>query len=551
MDRIEAAGDSGGGAGRSSAAPSSVPHPALDRIVALAADLFAASMAGLVLRRGNVADIRSSIGLDGVPRAIPWDFPLSAPAPLAVPDLASDPRARRSPVVDGPQARFYAGAPVPGADGAPLGTLCVMAPEPRATPLPADMARLGALAVLAGDAIAAHGARERAEANADAKAELLADVSHEMRTPLNAIVGFTQLLGRDAALHGEARRALERIEEAGRGLLNIVGDALDLSRLESGLVRLDLRAFSPARLVEDAAAMLRAEAERKGLRLVVDLPAGATGALVGDPDRLRQVVLNLLSNAVKFTASGTVRLTLRVDACGGCGVPVTVSVEDSGVGIAADGLSRLFRRFSQADGSVARTFGGSGLGLAISKSLVEAMGGRITVDSAPGEGARFAVSLVLPRAADPRPSASPHRAAAAAGRGGLHGLAILVAEDAAMNQKLVVQMLEPLGAEVDVVCDGAAAVAAVKRRDYALVLMDMEMPVLGGLDATRQIRASGGAAAGVPIVALTANVFPEQLDLCREAGMDDHLTKPFGADDLAAMALRWARRLAPVPEGTP
>ncbi len=409
------------------------------------------------------------------------------------------------------------------------------------------MGRLAALAALAGDAIEAHRARERAEATAEAKAGLLADVSHEMRTPLTAIVGFTQLLGRDGALAAEARRAVERIDEAGRGLLNIVGDALDLSRFESGLVRLDPRSFSPARLVEDAAAMVRAEAERKGLRFVVDLPTGSSGPLVGDPDRLRQVVLNLLSNAVKFTDSGTVRVALRFGRCVGGAVPVKVVVEDSGVGIAAEGIPRLFRRFVQAHGGVARRFGGSGLGLAISKSLVEAMGGSIAVESAQGAGARFAVSLVLPRAVDLRPLAPP-RGRGPARRDGLRGLAILVADDAALNRKLVLQMLEPLGADVDLVADGAAAVAAVGRRDYALVLMDMEMPVLGGLDATRQIRASGGAAATVPIVALTANVFPEQLDLCREAGMDDHLTKPFGADDLAAMVLRWARRLAPTDD---
>ncbi len=230
---------------------------------------------------------------------------------------------------------------------------------------------------------------------------------------------------------------------------------------------------------------------------------------------------------------------------GGGAVPLTLSVEDSGVGIAADGIPRLFRRFVQADGGVAREFGGTGLGLAISKSLVEAMGGasRSSPRRAPGRASPCRCRCPAPSTRARRRPARGRRVAGAAD--GLRGLAILVAEDAAMNQKLVVQMLEPLGAEVDVVADGAAAVAAVERRDYALVLMDMEMPVLGGLDATRQIRALGGAAASVPIVALTANVFPEQLDLCREAGMDDHLTKPFGADDLAAKALRWARRPAP------
>lgn len=547
-DRIEGV-DRERDAERSADVPPSLPNPALDRIVALAADLFDVPAAFLALRRRERTLVPASIGLSAA--ALPplaWAFPLSEPGPAVIADIASHPDAPQLPGLAGARPRFYAGLPVLDGEGTPLGTLCVMAPDPRSDPTPADMSRLTALAALAADALTTQRARERAEATAEARAGLLADVSHEMRTPLNAIVGFTRLLSR-GPLDGEASRAVERIEEAGRGLLTIVEDALDLSRFESGLVRLDLRSFSPARLVEDAAAMVRADAEGKGLRLVVDLGESSGGLLVGDPDRLRQVILNLLSNAVKFTASGTVRVALNVGRSVGGAVPLTVSVEDSGVGIAADGISRLFRRFAQADGSVAERFGGNGLGLAISKSLIEAMGGSITVESAPGVGSRFAVSLILRRALGSRPSGVQRRRRAAP-RDDLRGLAILVAEDAPMNQKLVLEMLEPLGAAVDVVGDGAAAVAALERRDYSLVLMDMEMPVLGGLDATRRIRALGGPAAAVPIVALTANVFPEQLESCREAGMDDHLTKPFGADELAAKALRWARRLDAAAAGT-
>ena len=513
--------------------------PALDRIVALAADLFAAPAACLALRRHESALVPASIGLAAMDRPAAWRFPLSAPEPVAIADLAADPRSPCPRLVAGvPQ--FYAGAPVPGADGAPLGTLCVMAPDPRPEASATEVERLAALAELAGEVIEVQRARARAEALSEARAGLLADVSHEMRTPLTAIMGFIEVLNSRASLDGDALRALHRIDEAGRGLLTIVGDALDLARCESGLVRLDLRPFSPTRVIEDAAAMVRADAERKGLSLVVDLGATSGGVLMGDPDRLRQVVLNLLSNAVKFTASGSVRVALTAGRSVEGAVPLTVRVEDSGVGIAAEGLPRLFRRFAQADDSVAGRFGGSGLGLAISKSLVEAMGGRIAVHSTPGEGSRFVVSLTLRRAARARP-AGPSRRRRTVAPDGLRGLAILVAEDTAINQKLVLQMLETFGATVDVVADGVEAVAAVQRQPYALVLMDMEMPVLGGLDAARRIRALAGPAAAVPIVALTANVYPEQLARCREAGMDDHLTKPFAADDLAAKALRWAR----------
>ena len=550
MDRTQAQARASGDTDRSAIVSLSLPHPTLERIVALAAGLFAAPSACLVLRLREHAMFPTSIGFAATASPGAWVFPFSEPVPVAIGDLADDPRAPQPALAAGASPRFYAGAPVIGADGTAIGALCVMAPEPRPDASSAEIEQLSALAGLAGDAIEAHRARGQAEARAEARAGLLADVSHEMRTPLNAIMGFTEMLGRGGALDGEASRAVQRIEAAGRGLLTIVGDALDLSRFESGLLRLDLRPFSPARLIEDAAAMVRADAERKGLRLIVDLTATSGGVLLGDPDRLRQIVLNLLSNAVKFTASGAVRVALCVGRCVDGEVPLTVLVEDSGVGIAADGIPRLFRRFAQADGSVAERFGGNGLGLAISKALVEAMGGTIALESAPGAGSRFAVSLTLRRSVDPRPLGSAPKRRRAVPRNALRGFPILVVEDAVMNQELVLQMLEPLGAAVDVVADGAAAVAAVGRRPYALVLMDMEMPVLGGLDATRQIRALGGPAAAVPIVALTANAYPEQLDLCLEAGMDDHLTKPFAAADLAAKALRWARRPVSSPPVT-
>ena len=528
-------------------------EPALDRVAALAADLFDTPIALLLMFDEGHGRVAAQIGLDdaAVRQGFPGGPPLSDPVPRAVPDIGLDPLLLRHPVVAAARhARFYAGAPLLSADGTVLGVLCALDAAPRPPPLPRDMGRLEALAALARDAVEGHRALERAEAVAEAKTDLLADVSHELRTPLNGIVGFTQLLKRDGPLAESARLSVERIEEAGRGLLSIVEDALDLARLDTGAVRLDLRPFSAARLVEDAAALVRPEADRKGLALLVDISGASSDPLLGDPDRLRQVLLNLLSNAVKFTEAGTVRASLAVGAGPDTAVPVTFAVEDSGIGIPHDGIPRLFQRYGQADGSVARQFGGTGLGLAISKTLVEAMGGSIAVASSAGLGARFSVTLSLPRAIGPRPEKPAHHGDhPSADADGLKGLAILLAEDTPLNQKLVLQMLAPLGAEIDVVSDGAAAVDAVARRGYALVLMDMEMPVLGGLDATRRIRALAGEASAVPIVALTANAFPEHLDLCRTAGMDDHLIKPFSLDGLFAVVLHWARRAAPADEG--
>lgn len=408
------------------------------------------------------------------------------------------------------------------------------------------------------DRTAAAGAA--AEAEAKARSERLADMSHELLTPLNGIIGFTQVLKRDGALGDERLRVVERIEDAGYNLLAIVGDVLEPSKLASGAPTLDSRPFSLPRLLEDAVALVKFEADRKGLDLVLDLPPVLPGLLVGDPARLRQVLLNLLSNAVKFTSAGAVRMSLSVEPTAavaevrrerGAGPPVqvTIVVEDSGVGIPAASIPKLFRRYEQADRSVARRFGGTGLGLAISKTLLEAMNGTIAVESSPGAGSRFSVSLPLPRSAERRPVSRGVRPRRPVGVDALKGRAILLAEDVALNRKLVQLMLAPLGAEVDVVVDGRAAVEAVRQRDYALVLMDMEMPILNGLEATRDIRALGGAHASLPIVALTANVFPEQLAQCRDAGMDDCLSKPFGPDELTGIALKWARGLSPAAAG--
>ena len=525
-----------------------LPEPHLERLAALAADIAGTAAAGLATFVGDRMRVRAVVGLAGA--GVEWALPLwlREPQPSLVLDTHShaDKELRDHLLVKGPpQARFLATVPLLLADKAVMGVLFVLDRNPRSSFSSADMQRLVALAAIARDMIEDGRALQHARADTEARSRLLADVSHELRAPLNGILGFAQLLRNDEAIRGRARRSVELIEEAGLGLLSIVNDALDVSKFESGIVRLEERSFSAARLLEDCVAMVRPDAEQKGLSLSCELPHGVTGLVLGDPDRLRQVLLNLLSNAVKFTGSGTVLASLSVedDQARAGAVRLDFAVEDSGVGIASDGIPRLFNRFVQADQSVARRFGGSGLGLAISKALVEAMGGTIEVESSPGVGARFSVALSLPRAREAPAEITRRRRAP--GRDRLLGHAILLADDAPLNQKLVTQMLSPLGAAIDVVADGAEAVAAAARRDYALILMDMEMPVLNGLDATRRIRALPGLAGTVPIVALTANVFPEQLDLCRAAGMDDVLTKPFGPDDLAAVALRWSRRLKP------
>ena len=385
---------------------------------------------------------------------------------------------------------------------------------------------------------------EAANAAARAKSDFLANMSHELRTPLNSIIGFTHVLVRDESLKPEHRHQLLRIEEAGRGLLTVVNDVLDFSKIEAEGVALVPRAFSPVRLLEHLTALAHPQATDKGLSLVVDYPKDAGAFVLGDMDRLRQVLGNLLGNAIKFTARGEVRLGLQMRRRGER-LQLVFQISDTGIGLDADQIATVFKRFAQADGSISRRYGGTGLGLAISKRLVEAMDGSIDVWSEAGRGATFEVRLELPAASAPAGADAPVPASATS-PGALSAMRVLAAEDVPVNQELVRLMLAPLGCEVTVVGDGEQAVDAVAAAPFDLILMDMQMPVMDGLEATRIIRRLGGRAARTPIVALSANVLPEQIERCRRAGMDDHVAKPFVTEDLQAVVLRWTGRPATV-----
>ncbi|WP_162938841.1 PAS domain-containing protein [Brevundimonas naejangsanensis] len=394
-------------------------------------------------------------------------------------------------------------------------------------------------------------AKERAEKAAQAKSEFLANMSHELRTPLTSVIGFSGLLQASEHLPPEERIYVERIATASDALLGVINDILDYSKLEADAIEMDPEPFDVRALVDGAAAIIESQCSAKGLILRVVVAADAPERLTGDKGRLRQVVLNFLSNAVKFTARGEVRLTVggRVDADGRWRLRVAVS--DTGIGIPAEKVGELFHRFTQADASTTRVYGGTGLGLAISRRLVELMGGEIGVDSAPGQGSTFWFEAPLALAGDVcKPGeVDPARAAAGAVTG-----RVLMADDAAANRELVSAILRNLGLAVDTVSDGAEAVHAVQSGVYDLVLMDVHMPVMDGLTATREIRRmQAGTGRRTPILALTANVQAEQAARCLEAGMDGHLAKPIQIAELAGALTRWltggdeARGLASAP----
>jgi signal transduction histidine kinase/ActR/RegA family two-component response regulator len=376
-------------------------------------------------------------------------------------------------------------------------------------------------------------ARLAAEAASEAKTTFLANMSHELRTPLNGVLGMLDLLA-DEALPPAARDRAATARGSAQQLLGLIGDILDITKLEAGRVELERVPFDLGALLRRAVSTFEASAASKGVALTLRLDDGADRWLLGDPTRLAQMVNNLVANAVKFTSEGGVGVTARATAGADGRVALQIAVQDTGIGIAPEALARLFEKFTQADASTTRRYGGTGLGLAICRQLAELMGGTIDLASRPGAGTTATLRLTLPVAATPAPvpaAALPQAASAVAGRASL----VLLVEDDRVGRQVASAMLRRLGAEVETAQDGREAVARAAARRFDLILMDIQMPEMNGLDAARLIRASGGPNARTRIVALTANVFREDVERSREAGMDGHVPKPVSRAALAAL----------------
>ena len=384
-------------------------------------------------------------------------------------------------------------------------------------------------------------ARADAETANRAKSEFLANMSHEIRTPLNAIIGIGELLAK-TTLDVTQREYVHIIETSGNAMLSLIDDILDYSKIEAGMLELDSARFAPADCIRDAIGVISLKAREKGLRLEVEVDPGVPRYFLGDSHRFRQIVINLLGNAVKFTDQGRIGIALSGEEmtrdtdptrADGDRYRLTLTVEDTGIGIPPDRQSHIFGKFSQVDSSTTRRYGGTGLGLAICQRLAQLLDGDIQVESAgiPGQGSRFRCTVAMRPCthlddATPAPDTPQSLSVAQQPPHDLSRLRILLAEDNPINQQVMLKLLRSLGLDADLACNGREAVDAVHRQTYDVILMDVQMPELDGISASRQIRQYEPDPNRLQIIALTANATEEDRRACLDAGMNDFTTKP-------------------------
>ncbi|MCA9755238.1 MAG: response regulator [Candidatus Eisenbacteria bacterium] len=389
-------------------------------------------------------------------------------------------------------------------------------------------------------------ARDRADAANSAKSAFLANMSHEIRTPMNGILGMVELLARTELAPRQAR-LIDTVRKSARSLLTIIDDILDFSKIEAGKLTLESVPFTLRDTVQSTVDLLHERAASKGIELDVTYSAPWVDGWIGDPLRIRQVLMNLIGNGIKFTAQGRVEVNVEAPSAApaleGATETVTFSVSDTGIGLAPDKMDRVFESFAQADSSTTREFGGTGLGLAIARQIVEQMGGRISVESQLGRGSRFWFELPLPRAMAEEETSLVTSTKRNTGKIAPLGFRVLVAEDNEINREVAREMLELLGCECVMAANGRQAVDVFSQRRFDVVLLDCQMPVLDGFGAVAEMRRieESDQRGRTPVVAVTANAMREDRDRSISAGMDGFLSKPYTLAELRRTISTWCR----------